>query len=228
MPFHDIRVIAFAAYGTLFDIAAAVAEASARLGPRTGTVASLWQAKIFEYGTLSAQIGRTPDAWTITGEALDHALAACGAADLLLRAQLMQAALQAPLYPDAAPALAALGGSRRKLALLTNAAPTMAISLVKAGGVYASFDALLSTETVGTRKPLPAAYALLSERFGVAPASVLYVSAHAWDVAGAARAGLSAAWLNRSGTPPEYGWARPAAELGSLSELPGLLPALAA
>jgi 2-haloacid dehalogenase len=223
MPFADIRAVVLAGNGTLFDLAGAVLHAADRLGPRAATMGALWQAKIFEYATLSQQIGRAADSWSITGEALDHALAAHGVDDALLRARLMQAALQAPLFADAAPALAALAG-RCKVALLTNAAPVMAIAQCKAGGIYGAFDAILSAEAAGTRKPLAAAYALPAERFGIAPAQVLFVSAHPWDVAGAAQAGLASVWLNRSGAPPEYAWARPAAAVASLAGLPALLP----
>jgi 2-haloacid dehalogenase len=226
MPFTDIRVVAFAGNGTLFDMAAAVGHAADLLGPRAATVGALWQAKLFEYATLSAQIGRHADAWSITGEALDHALATLSVADPLLRARLMQAALQAPLFDDVKPVLAGLLPLRRKLALLTNASPTMAIALAKAGGIYGAFDALLSADDAGGRKPMAASYALVTDRFAAAPASVLYVSANAWDVAGASRAGLAAVWLNRSGAPPEYAWAQPRATIGGLGELPGLLPGM--
>jgi 2-haloacid dehalogenase len=228
MPFSDIRVVALAGNGTLFNMAAAVEFAADVLGPRAATVGALWQAKIFEYATLSAQVGRAADTWSITGEALDHALATLSVADPLLRARLMQAALQAPLYPDVAPMLAGIAEARCKLALLTNASPTMATALTKAGGIYGAFDALLATDAAGARKPMPAAYALVTERFSIAPASVLFVSANAWDVAGASLAGLTAVWLNRSGAPPEYAWARPRAAISSLPELSGLLPAMAA
>jgi 2-haloacid dehalogenase len=223
MPFSDIRAVVLAGHGTLFDLDGAVAAAADRLGAQAATVGALWQAKIFEYATLSHQIGRAADAWSITGEALDHAMAAHAVEDRLLRARLMQAVLQVPLYPDVAAALAALEG-RAKRALLTNAAPVMAIAQCKAGGIYGAFDAILSAEAAGTRKPLPAAYALPAERFGIAPAQVLFVGAQPWDVAGAAQAGLASVWLNRSGAPPEYAWARPRAVIGTLAELPGLLP----
>lgn len=225
MPFADIRLVAFAGYGTLFDLDGAVGFAADRLGAAAAPLAALWRAKGFEYATLSTLVGRAADAWSTTGEALDHALAALAIAEPLLRARLMQAALQAPLYPDAAPALAALEAARRKRALLTNASPTMATALAKAGGIYPAFDAILSTEAFAARKPQPAAYAPLAERFGIAPAQVLYVSAQAWDVAGAAQAGFASVWLNRAGAPAEYAWARPRASIASLGELATLLPA---
>lgn len=225
MPFADIRVLAFAGTGTLFDLHGAVEQAGTALGGRAGALAALWQAKVFEYATLSALLERVADAWTITGEALDHALAALSASAPLLRARLMQATLQAPLFADVPAMLAGLEGARRKLALLTDASLTMATAVAKSGGIYSAFDALVSTEMAGTRKPLAAAYALIPQRFGVAAANVLFVSARAWDVAGAARAGLAAVWLNRADAPPEYGWAEPCARIASLADLPTLLPA---
>ncbi len=228
MPFSDIRVVAFAGGGTLFDVGGSVARAADALGPRAATVGALWEAKLFEYATLSALIGRHADAWTIAGEALDHALAALAVNDPLLRARLMQATLQPPLFADVPAMLDGLAPLRRKCALLTNASVTMATSQAKSGGIYGAFDALLSAEAAGTRKPLAAAYTLVPQRFGVEPANVLFVSAQAWDVAGAARAGLAAVWLNRSGAPPEYDWAQPRARVASLAGLPALLPALVA
>lgn len=228
MPFSDIRVVALAGNGTLFDVAGAVACAADALGERAAAVAALWQAKTFEYATLSALVGRAADAWTITGEALDHALVTLSVAAPLLRARLMQAALQAPLFADVRPMLRVLAPLRRKLAVLTNASVTMATALAKSGDIYGAFDALLSAEAAGTQKPLAAAYALVSQRFAVEPAQVLFVSARAWDVAGAARAGLAAVWLNRAGAPAEYDWAEPCASIATLADLATLLPAPAA
>jgi 2-haloacid dehalogenase len=133
--------------------------------------------------------------------------------------------LQVPLCADVAEALPALRATGRRLALLTNASPIMAILQAKAGGVYTSFDAFLATEAAGAVKPQAAAYRLVAERFGVAPRQVLYVASQAWDVAGAAQAGLTAVWLNRAGAAPEYSWAPPAAAVASLQDLAALLPA---
>lgn len=225
LPFTDITAIALAGQGTVFDQHAAVAHEAAALGAAAPTLPALWQAKCFEYAMLGALAGRHADFWTITGEALDHAMAMHGIGDPLLRTRLMQAVLQAPLFPDVAPALAALHALGRKLLLLTNASPIMAIAQAKACGLFTTFDALLSTEPSGAVKPQPAAYALAPKQVNAQPHQVLFVSANAWDVAGAAQAGLTAVWLNRASVAPEYAWAPRAAAIGSLAELPTLLPA---
>jgi 2-haloacid dehalogenase len=161
----------------------------------------------------------------MTGEALDHALAMHGATDALLRARLMQAMLQPPAFTDAPPALAALRATGRRLALLTDTSSIMVISQTKSAKVFAAFDALLTTAAAGAVKPQAEAYRLVAQRFGVEAPRVLYASAQAWDVAGAAAAGLTTVWVNRAGDPPEHAWAPPAATVASLTELALLLPA---
>jgi 2-haloacid dehalogenase len=222
-----VRAVVLAGHGTVFDTTGAVRAAGAALGGKADALAALWQTKRFEYAWIATATGRKTELWEITGEALDHAMGALGfGGDRLLRARLMQGLLQAPPFPDARPALQALAGNRlRPVALLTNASAMMATATAKAGEVFAAFDALLSAEVTGVFKPSPAVYQLAPARFGAAPGEIAYVSAQAWDVAGAALAGMQAIWLNRSGALPEFAWAPPAATIASLAELPSLLDA---
>lgn len=222
-----VRAVVLAGHGTVFDTTGAVRAAQAALGGKADSLAALWQTKRFEYAWIATATGRRTELWEITGEALDHAMGALGFGhDRLLRARLMQGLLQAPPFPDAKPALKALAGNRlRPVALLTNASAMMATATAKAGDVFGLFDALLSAEPTGVFKPSPAVYQLAPARFGAAPAEIAYVSAHAWDVAGAALAGMRAIWLNRTGALPEFAWAPPAATVASLADLPALLDA---
>ncbi|QXM25121.1 haloacid dehalogenase type II [Elioraea tepida] len=227
VSFGGVRAIVLSGHGTVFDSAAAVRSAADALGERTEALAALWAAKRFEYAWIATATGRRTELWQITGEALDHAMAALGLGqNRLLRARLMQGLLQAPPFPDARPALAALAGNRhRPLALLTNASTMMATATAKAGEVFALFDALLSAEPTGVFKPSPVVYQLAPARFGLAPGEIAYVSAHPWDIAGATLAGLRTIWLNRTGAVAEFSWAPPAAVIASLAELPGLVEA---
>ncbi len=47
--------------------------------------------------------------------------------------------------------------------------------------------------------PIDAAWRELGEETGLGPADVALVAAHAWDVQGASRAGLSTGWVARGG-----------------------------
>jgi 2-haloacid dehalogenase len=219
------RAVVFSGYGTVFDSIGAVLRAEDALGDRAGPLARLWQAKRFEYAWLSTITGRRIDLWEVTGEALDHALAAMGfGRNALLRARLMQGQLQAPPFPDIRPVLQALKRTRgRQVGLLSNASATMLTAAAKAGELYPLFDALISAEPTGLFKPAPEVYALAPARFGVAPAEIAYVSAHPWDVAGAAAAGLTAVWLNRDGARGEFAWAPPVETIAAPAALPALL-----
>jgi 2-haloacid dehalogenase len=222
VAFADIKVICLAGQGTVFDHEGAVAAAFPHAA--AASVVALWQARRFEYAVLAALTGRAPDAWALAGQALDHAMAAHGLTDALLRGKLMQALLQPLPCADVAAALPLLRATGRRLVLLSDASSIMLISQAKSAGVFTSFDALLTTEPSGAVKPQADAYHMLAQRFGVQPAQVLYASARAWDVAGASAAGLTTVWLNRAGLPPEHAWAPPFATVGGLAEVASLLP----
>ena len=61
------------------------------------------------------------------------------------------------------------------------------------------FEAVLSADAVRRLKPAPEPYRMAAERLGVEPGDVLLVAAHAWDIAGALRAGGQAAFVARPG-----------------------------
>jgi 2-haloacid dehalogenase len=220
-----VRAVVLAGHGTVFDATAAVLAARDQLDGRAEALAALWQAKRFEYAWIATATGRKAELWEITGEALDHAMGALGFGhDRLLRARLMQGLLQAAPFADVKPALGRLAGNRlRPLALLTNASSMMVTATAKAGEVFGLFDALLSAEPTGVFKPNPAVYQLASARFGIALGEILYVSANAWDVAGATLAGMRTVWLNRTAARGEFAWAPPGAVIESLAALPDLL-----
>lgn len=220
-----LRAVVFSGYGTVFDSGGAVLRAEDALGEKAAPLAALWQAKQFEYAWLSTITGRRIEMWEVTGEALDHALAVLGLGrNALLRARLMQGQLQAPPFPDIRPVLETLKRDRaRQVGLLSNASVTMLTAAAKAGELYPLFDALISAESTSLFKPAPEVYALAAQRFGLAAGEIAYVSAHPWDVAGAAAAGLAAIWLNRDGARTEFAWAPPSASIASPAELPALL-----
>src|SRR4029453_19662570 len=66
-------------------------------------------------------------------------------------------------------------------------------------GPLDAFEAVLSADAVRRLKPAPEPYRMAATRLGVAPADVLLVAAHAWDVAGARAAGCQAAFVARPG-----------------------------
>ena len=71
-----VSAYVFDAYGTLFDVLAAVRRSSAAIGPRGQRLSEIWRAKQLEYSWVRALMGRYCDFWTLTEHALDYAIAA--------------------------------------------------------------------------------------------------------------------------------------------------------
>jgi putative hydrolase of the HAD superfamily len=66
-------------------------------------------------------------------------------------------------------------------------------------GIDSFWDAVLCTEHIGSLKPDSAPFAELAKALGVEPGKILYVgNSFRYDVAGAKKAGMSAALIKRS------------------------------
>ncbi len=70
-----IRACVFDAYGTLFDVNSAAAQAKDALGEKWQPLADLWRTRQLQYTWLRSLAGRHVDFWQLTGEALDFAMA---------------------------------------------------------------------------------------------------------------------------------------------------------
>jgi 2-haloacid dehalogenase len=121
---------------------------------------------------------------------------------------------QLPAHPEVADALRRLGDAGLRLAALTNSTEQVARAQLEHAGLIDAFELVLSADTVGRLKPAPEPYLMAAERLGVAVAEVRLIAAHAWDVAGAARAGCATAFV-----------ARPGKVLDPLAERPGIVGA---
>jgi 2-haloacid dehalogenase len=106
---------------------------------------------------------------------------------------------QLPAYPEVPGALRRLGAAGLRLAALTNSTEEVARAQLAHAGLLDLFELVLSADTVGRLKPAPEPYRMAAERLGVAVGEVRLIAAHAWDVAGAARAGCVTAFVARPG-----------------------------
>ena len=143
-----IRAFVFDAYGTLFDVHAAIARHRAAAGPEADRLSEIWRAKQLEYAWMLSAAGHYVDFWTLTERALDHALARCPAVDRTLRATLLDAYFKLDAFPDARDALRALHAQGLKTAILSNGSPRMLDGAVTGAGIGAHLDAILSVDTI--------------------------------------------------------------------------------
>ena len=198
------RAYVFDAYGTLFDVHAAMARHREAAGPDAERFSELWRLKQIEYSWTLTLAGQYVDFWTLTQRALDYALARVPSVDRALRPRLLEAYQKLDAYPDARAAVAALKARGLSTAILSNGAPAMLKSAVEASGMAPILDAVLSVDAVRMYKPRPEVYGLVTDRFALRPEEILFVSSNRWDVMGAAAFGFRALWVNRTGMPDEY------------------------
>lgn len=197
----------FDAYGTLFDVSAAARAAAAepggeRLADLWPALSEDWRRKQLEYSWLRAIMGAHADFAEVTANALDWAMEAQGlGAAHDLRARLLALYDSLAAYPEVPDVLQRLKSNGRRLAILSNGAPSMLASAIRSAGIADFIDSAISVEEVGIYKPSAKVYALVEHHLGLPPAQVLFISSNGWDIAGAARFGFQTAWVNRSGAP---------------------------
>ena len=217
-----MKTYVFDAYGTLFDVHAAIARHRATAGPDAERCSEIWRTKQLEYTWTLTLAGRYVDFWQLTERALDYALARVPSVDRSLRPQLLDAYLKLDAFVDAAATLAELKERGGRVAILSNGSPRMLAAAVDAAGLAGLFDAVLSVDSVRAYKPRTEVYALVTARFSIKPEDVLFVSSNRWDVMGASSFGFGTVWLNRARMPNEYDDFAPLREISELAALPTL------
>ncbi len=214
---HSIYV--FDAYGTLFDVHAAVRRHSAEVGPDAQFFSELWRAKQLEYSWMLSLMGRYRDFWALTENALDYCLERFPAVDRAIRPKLLDAYWSCDCYPEVPELFKQLKQRNAKLAILSNGNPKMLNAAIANAGIGDSLDEVLSVDEVKIYKTAPAVYELVTTRFRAFPEAISFQSSNRWDVAGAAAFGFRTVWINRTGMPEEYHDIKPAAVLPSLTGL---------
>lgn len=216
------RAYVFDAYGTLFDVHAAIARHRAAAGPDAERFSEIWRLKQLEYSWTSTLAGHYADFWSLTERALDYAFARVPSVDRALRPKLLDAYLELDAFGDARAAVTALKMRGLKTAILSNGSPRMLSAAVEASGMAGLLDAVLSVDAVRVYKPRREVYALVTNRFGIEPQQVVFVSSNRWDVMGAAAFGFRPLWVNRSRMPEEYAEQPPLRVVSDLSALASL------
>ncbi len=222
-PFdHDISACVFDAYGTLFDVKAAVRLAG-DLGDKAEPLAEIWRAKQLEYTWLRSLMGAYEDFWQITGASLDYAFDALGIDDDELRTHLMELYFRLDTYAEVKEMLEKLKAGGMKTAILSNGSPSMLISAVRNAGIQDLLNDIFSADDLGIFKPHPSVYKMAQDRLQAETEEICFMSSNAWDVAGAANFGFTVVWVNRLGQHRERIPGDPARQIKDLSQLPALL-----
>ncbi len=214
-----VSAYVFDAYGTLFDVHAAIARHRTAAGSDADRFSEIWRTKQLEYSWTLSLAGHYADFWTLTERALDFAFARVPSVDRSLRPKLLQAYLTLDAFADARAALVELKARGLQLAILSNGSPRMLAAAVEAAGIASHLNAILSVEAVRRYKPRPEVYALATDALALQPSDVAFVSSNRWDVMGAVSFGFQAYWVNRAGLPDEYPDFQPLRQIGDLAAL---------
>ncbi|MFC7080683.1 haloacid dehalogenase type II [Halorussus caseinilyticus] len=206
MPEDEPDALCFDMYGTLCDTSTVTTALGDHLDVADGfaaDVGALWRRTQLRYAQQVALMDDYAPFREVTERALNYALdfydldPADGE-----RQRVLDAYDDLDPFPDAADALADLGG-RHAVVVLSNGNPEMLDTLAENAGLADRLDDVVSAHEVRTFKPDPAVYRNAADRLDRAVGDCRLVSSNPWDVAGAASAGMATAWVNRSREPPE-------------------------
>ncbi|GAA4777119.1 haloacid dehalogenase type II [Citricoccus nitrophenolicus] len=183
-------------------------------------LAKLWFAILLRDGFALAVAGDAARFADIGTEILEGLLSSADVDDPKgTAATLASSVADLPLHPDVPEGIRGLRAAGHRLVTLSNGSPQVAERLVEAAGIDGEFERFLSVEDAPAWKPHPFAYRYAAEQCRTREDQMLMVAMHAWDIHGAARAGLRTAWVNRTGASyPSY-YARPDLTVASLTDL---------
>lgn len=213
------RAFVFDAYGTLFDVHAAVRRHAGDVGPDGQLLSEIWRAKQLEYSWTRTLMGAYRDFWALTEEALDFALAKVPSADPALRARLLETYWRLDCYPEVPSVLRALKAEGARVAILSNGSPAMLESAVRSAALDTIVDDIFSVDALRRFKTDQSVYQVVTDAWRLYPEKVSFQSSNRWDVAGAQKFGFRTVWINRSGQPDEYADLEPELILPSLEGL---------
>ncbi|WP_204251177.1 haloacid dehalogenase type II [Elioraea rosea] len=219
------RVVVFDAYGTLFDVHAAMAGHARKLGAGWERASALWRQKQLEYSWVCSLTG--PEHWrdfeAITRDALLTALNWDGGADGALVEALMDAYRALPPFDEVPEMLQRLRENDIATAILSNGSRAMLDAAVKSARLGHLLNEVLSVDAVRVFKPDPRVYRMAEDAFHCHASEMMFVSSNAWDAQAAWAYGFRTVWVNRINQPTEFALSSVATVMDDLSAIPSLV-----
>jgi 2-haloacid dehalogenase len=221
------KLIAFDAYGTLFDVYS-MGQLAEDLFPGQGqALALMWRDRQIEYTRLVTMSDPNPEGskhylpfWELTIRSLRYV---CKRMSLELTPQnekrLMEQYAKLTSFEDSLAVLKRIKERGISTAILSNGSREMLSTVVESNGLQSFLDKVVTIEDVRLFKTAPQAYELLLKAFPVKKTDILFVSSNAWDALAAKWFGFDVFWVNRLGHPFEEIGEVPNFEGDSLSKV---------
>jgi 2-haloacid dehalogenase len=221
------KLIAFDAYGTLFDVYS-MGQLAEEIFPSHGqALALMWRDRQIEYTRLVTMSDPNPAGskyylpfWDLTIRSLRYV---CKRMSLELsmadEKRLMDQYAKLTGFEDSLKVLKTIKDKGIATAILSNGSKEMLATVVDSNGLKPYLDKVVTIEDVRLFKTAPQAYALLLKAFSVQKEEILFVSSNAWDALAAKWFGFDVFWVNRLGHPYEEIGEKPNYEGNSLSKV---------
>jgi 2-haloacid dehalogenase len=225
------KLIAFDAYGTLFDVYS-MGQLAEELFPGHGQALSLmWRDRQIEYTRLVTMSDPNPNGskhylpfWELTIRSLRYV---CKRLELQLSPEyekrLMDQYAKLTSFADSQSVLKAIKDRGISTAILSNGSREMLATVVESNDLKPYLDKVVTIEEVRLFKTAPQAYELLLKAFPVKKEEILFVSSNAWDALAAKWYGFDVFWVNRLEHPFEEIGQNPDYEGRSLTEVLGVI-----
>lgn len=225
------KLIAFDAYGTLFDVYS-MSQLAEEIFPGHGQALSLmWRDRQIEYTRLVTMSDPNPNGskyylpfWELTIRSLRYV---CKRMGLNLSAEaekrLMDQYAKLTGFEDSLSVLQSIKQKNISTAILSNGSREMLATVVESNGLKPYLDKVVTIEDVRLFKTAPQSYELLLKEFPVKKQEILFVSSNAWDALAAKWYGFDVFWVNRQGHPFEEIGENPDYQGSSLSEVLGVI-----
>ena len=218
MKIKNIKVCAFDAYGTCFDINSAAQNLAKEIGKDWLSFSTTWRTVQLEYTWLRSLMKKHEDFWKVTEDSLDFAMES-HKIDKKFRSKLLELYKKLNSYPELVKCLKNLKEKNVKTCILSNGSPSLLNELTAHAKVQDLFDDLISIEEVGIYKPHPKVYELVTKKFDCKPEEVCFLSSNTWDIVGGGIFGYQSIWVDRFGKTFDKLGYQPKFKIKDLSEL---------
>ena len=192
----NIKVCAFDAYGTCFDINSAAKVIKNKIGKSWLAFSNTWRTTQLEYTWLRSLMRNHADFWKITKDSLNYAMKEHNINKKYTN-ELLKLYKELEVYPELKETLLYLKKKKIKTCILSNGTPKLLDQLTKKAKVEKLFDSLISIEKIKIYKPDPRVYKLVTNKYSCKPSEVCFLSSNSWDVVGSKSFGFQSIWVNR-------------------------------
>lgn len=193
----DIQIILLDVYETMLDMSEVEKKVNLLLDTRSGYM--IWIELLMQYCFVDNCTVQFNDFSSIVKATLQMAgkmlHRSVSEDDMMSIIQLLK---YLPIKEGVQEGLSGLNKLGYRIAALTNSGEKMVRDRMERTGLVSYFEAVLSAERVKKYKPSIEVYEWASDQLHTDMKSILMVSAHGWDIAGAANAGMQTAYLSQS------------------------------